>query len=270
MAVATIHSAFSAGEISPALYGRTDYQKYSIAGTTIRNAFVSYRGGAYSRGGTAYVLRSATLVTPALFPPRVITFQFSITQGIAIEVGNQYMRFYINGAPVVEASFNISAITQANPCVVTAPANGYVTGDWISIQGVNGMFPLNGRVFKITTLSADSFQLANLDGTAVDSTAYPAYVSGGTAARIYTLATPYLSADIAALKFAESADVMSITHPSYPPYDLARIQNNHWTLTIAPIDTDTMPPANITAIAFVSAVVLTLALHAAQAPYRLT
>ena len=55
-------------------------------------------------------------------------------------------------------------------------------------------------------------------------------LGGGLAARIYTLATPYAASDLPLLKFAQSADVMSFTHPSYRPYDLTRIEANLWTL----------------------------------------
>lgn len=57
-----------------------------------------------------------------------------------------------------------------------------------------------------------------------------AYVLTGSGA-IYSLLTPYAIADVALLKFDQSADVMSITHQSYAPRDLTRISANNWTLT---------------------------------------
>lgn len=53
-------------------------------------------------------------------------------------------------------------------------------------------------------------------------------LSGGTP---YTVTTPYLSADLWGLNFTQSADVMYITHPSYPPKVLKRLGATTWTLT---------------------------------------
>jgi hypothetical protein len=53
-------------------------------------------------------------------------------------------------------------------------------------------------------------------------------VSGGNP---YTITSPYLQADLSTLKFDESADVITITHPSYAVYELKRIAATNWTLT---------------------------------------
>lgn len=237
MTISTIQPAFSAGEIAPALYSRVDFSKYGLAATTLRNCAVNYRGGAYSRAGTRYILRSITDVQAGFAPPRLITFQFNVNQGYVLELGNAYMRFYTNGGVVVEFQAGIGAITQANPCVIDVPGAsglGWVTGDWISITGVLGMQELNDRFFVITALGGDQYALNTLGnpaGPPVDSTNFNAYVAGGLAARVYTLGTPWAANDVALLKFTQSADVMSFTHPSYPPIDLTRLATNVWTLS---------------------------------------
>ena len=242
MTTSLIQTAFSAGEIAPALYGHVDLAKYHVAGTTVRNCTVNYRGGLDSRGGTAYVLRSLTKPAPGVQPPRVITFQFSVNQGITLELGDQYMRFFINGAPVTTPPVNISYIGQTDPVTVSAPGGSFPDpATWVTIAGVNGMTPLNGRTF-LSYLIGGLLQLTNLDGTFVDATQYPPYVSGGTIASIYEITTPWAGADIAALKFTESTDVMSFTHPSYPPYDLSRITDNDWTLTEVTFTENVTPP----------------------------
>ena len=38
----------------------------------------------------------------------------------------------------------------------------------------------------------------------------------------YEIVSPYTSAQLAALEYAQSADVIYITHPAHPPYKLAR------------------------------------------------
>lgn len=47
----------------------------------------------------------------------------------------------------------------------------------------------------------------------------------------YAVVTPYDAADLAGLQIAQSADVVTITHPNYPPYDLKRLAETNWTMT---------------------------------------
>lgn len=47
----------------------------------------------------------------------------------------------------------------------------------------------------------------------------------------YELATTYLEADLFQLKFTQSADVLYIVHPDYPPAKLSRTSDTAWTLT---------------------------------------
>ncbi|MBV5338149.1 MAG: hypothetical protein J0665_01130 [Deltaproteobacteria bacterium] len=54
------------------------------------------------------------------------------------------------------------------------------------------------------------------------------------AGAIYELATIYPAADLALLKTVQSADVMTICHPNYPPQQLSRTGHNIWSL--APFD----------------------------------
>jgi len=45
------------------------------------------------------------------------------------------------------------------------------------------------------------------------------------------VATPYATADLSGLKFAQSADVMYIVHPDYPPRQITRTGHDAWTIT---------------------------------------
>src|SRR6056300_1628224 len=53
-------------------------------------------------------------------------------------------------------------------------------------------------------------------------------LSGGSA---YEISTPYLTAELFDIKFAQSADVMYICHPSHPVQKLSRTGHTAWTLT---------------------------------------
>lgn len=229
MTVAVIQPSFASGELSPSLFGRVDLAKWHVGAATMRNFFVNYRGGASSRAGTRFV--GASKQSGRAYPPRLIRFQFSLTQGILLEFGNLYVRFISNGGYILEATKNITAITNASPGVITSNAHGYSNNDLIFLNNIGGMTQLNGGTYTVANATANTFTLKDQFGANVDTTHFGVYTSGGTAARIYTLVSPYAEADLVAIKYTQSADVMSLTHPSYPPYDLRRLSSNSWTLT---------------------------------------
>lgn len=235
-----VQASFNGGEWSPNLYARVDIQKYRSAAALLENFFVDYRGGASTRTGTAYVIQAYDSANPV----RVINFQASFNVGYAVEIGNGYMRFIYHGAPVLETGFNITAATQANPCVVTVPGNDFVPGDWIYISGVVGMTQLNNRYFEVVSVIGDDVTIAYLNGTDINSTAYTAYGSAGTAARIYTIPSPYTSADdLRLIKFAQSTNQMVLCHPNHPVYVLTLISANNWTLLLASFGATIAAPA---------------------------
>lgn len=60
------------------------------------------------------------------------------------------------------------------------------------------------------------------------------YTNGGqllSGGNPYTVTTPYADADLWGLNFTQSADVLYIVHPSYPPKQLNRLGATNWTLT---------------------------------------
>lgn len=71
-------------------------------------------------------------------------------------------------------SKNITAITKANPAVVTSASHGYSDGDLIRIEDVVGMTELNGRSFTVANSTTDTLELLD-----EDSTNFTSYVSGG-------------------------------------------------------------------------------------------
>src|ERR1019366_3347312 len=112
-----------------------------------------------------------------------------------------------------------------------APFNN---GDWIYIQGVLGMTELNGNTYVVAGATPTTVELLDVYGNFVDASGFLAYAGGGTAARIYTIATPYNEQDLPYLKLTESADVMTLccvnqqTGTEYEPQDLSRITDASW------------------------------------------
>ncbi|MGQ0585440.1 MAG: ubiquitin-activating E1 FCCH domain-containing protein [Reyranella sp.] len=214
--------SFAAGEISPALHGRVDLAKYQVGLATCLNWFIHPFGGASTRAGTEFV---GEAVDPAI-RSRLIPFQFNTAETYVLEFAHQKMRVIRDGGYVLEASVAISGITQANPCIVTtATPHGLANGDHVWIDGVAGMTDINRRRFAVAGVTATTFELES-----TGSSTWTAWSSGGTVARFYTLATPYASADMPLLKFVQSADTMTLTHPGYAPRNLTRTGHTAWTL----------------------------------------
>jgi hypothetical protein len=89
-------------------------------------------------------------------------------------------------APTVVAvrgiGVNISGITQANPAVITVvAAHQFSEGDPVNISGVVGMTQINGW-FTVSDVTPPTELKLHVYATGedIDSTAYTAYVSGGT------------------------------------------------------------------------------------------
>ena len=250
MSTAVIQPSFAAGELSPNLYARVDLAKYHIGAATMRNFFVDYRGGAASRPGSKFIGRSYSpaAATPAgLSPVRLIPFSFNIQQTYVFEFGNNYMRIITNGAYIVENPVSISAISQANPGVFTATAHGYSNNQWVVLSGIGGMTSLNGKTYIVQNVTTNTFTLTDLYGNVINTTALPAYTGGGSASRIYTVVTPYAATDLKLLKWTQSADVMTFTHPSYPIYKLTRTGNTAWTFAQVNYATVQVAPTAISA-----------------------
>ncbi len=238
MGTPLIQPSFAAGEIAPALHARVDLAKYQIGLATCQNWMIMAQGGAQNRPGTLWVGPCIDHATRS----RLIPFQFSTTQAYALEFGAQSMRVIKDGGYVTETAKAVVSITQANPAVVEVTGHGWSNGDRIFLSGIGGMSELEGRYATVAGVTANTFQLQG-----VDSSGYSAFTSGGTAARLYTLSTPYAAADLPRLKFTQSADTMTLTHPGYAPRDLTRTGHASWSLSTITFVAEQLAPTGVTA-----------------------
>jgi hypothetical protein len=237
---AIIQRSFSGGELSPSLYARTDHIKFVTGARTIRNFIVQRHGGLANRPGTKFIAE----VKDSTVAARLLKFVFNPTQTYILEFGNLYMRVIRDEAQVTETGIAITGATNADPCVVSV-VNSYSNGDEINITGVVGMVELNNRNFVVRNVTGTTVELENLDGTSTNAIDFTAYSSGGTSAKIFELTTPYVTADLSTLQFAQSADIVTIVHPNYAPRELARTGHATWTLTTITFEPSVDPPTGI-------------------------
>lgn len=121
--------------------------------------------------------------------------------------------------PGIQATKVITAITAANPPVVSSVAHGFANGDEIYIDNVVGMTEVNQETFIAAGVAANTFQLQGINGTA-----YSAYVSGGIAARIH------VKISAAATPTTANPNTLSWTAPTQSTleYDVFRQQNGKY------------------------------------------
>ena len=126
---------------------------------------------------------------------------------IALETTNGFTEANTAGG-VSSRHANITAISQADPCVVTHDTYTFQTNQIVRLTDLGadmpvarGMDELNNKRFRIVVLGATTFSLKDpISGEPIDSTAFVAYVTGG---RI-TLETA----------------VLTLNNPEQPPQDV--------------------------------------------------
>lgn len=204
-----IQRAFVGGELAPAVYARADLTQYLHGLATCRNCFVRPHGGVSNRAGTIHV-------APAKFADKkaeFIDFVFEAAdQTYMLEVGDQYIRWFWHHAPVVVSG--VSAWSGATP---------YVVGDLVVEGGVN-FYCILDHTNQLPPNATYWYALTD---------------------DIYEIPTPYLEADLPELRFTQSADVITLTHPSYAPMELQRVGQTRWVLTTVITAPSLGPPTGL-------------------------
>lgn len=196
-------TSFSGGEFDPLLWSREDVSFFYNSARILENVVPLPQGGGKRREGWRFRalqrgpifdanLAGATVTTPngsglssgttTSGTAKTITGVSSADPGVVTAVGHGFTTgnsVYIEGIVGLYArsgtDFTISGATQANPCVLTITAHALATGDLVEITGVVGMTELNGNVYEVTVVDADTVSLN------VDASGFTAYSSAGDA-----------------------------------------------------------------------------------------
>lgn len=96
------------------------------------------------------------------------------------ETDDQQDAFFVDSGLTYDSPKTITAITKANPAVVTSASHGFSNGDKVKIIAVEGMTEVNGESYIAANVAANTFELTSVNGGAnIDSSSYTTYVSGG-------------------------------------------------------------------------------------------
>lgn len=211
--VKTLQRSFGGGEVTPEFFGRIDDVKYQSGAAKMRNYISLPHGPAQNRPGFAFVraVKTATKKT------RLIPFSYSTTQTMVLEFGEGYVRFHTQGATLLSP-------TPA----AWSNATAYAIGDLALYSGT-----------KYYCIQAHTNQ------TPPNASYWYALPATGE----YEIPAPYAEADLFDIHYVQSADVLTLVHPSHAPRELRRYGATNWQLKIISFVPDLSTPTGVTVTA---------------------
>jgi len=225
--VSVISNSFNSGIFGKRMYGRTDFQRYKNAAEEIENFLLAPQGGLRRRPGTAFVgeVRDSSKYV------RLVDFEFSSVDSYVLVLNDGRIEFLRNNGFVLEATKNIVSATNDSPGVIEVASHGFSNGDRVYFDGLGGMTELNDNIYEIAGVTTHTFTLLDRAGSAVNTTGYGTYTTGGTVARIYSIAHPYSDAELAQIKWAQDNDTIYVVCPTKMVRKIIRAGHTSWTLT---------------------------------------
>lgn len=217
---------FVAGETSPKSRGRFDIPSYPASCRKLLNFIVEITGAARFRTGFRH--RAETRDGKIA---RLVPFQLNDSQAFMLEFSNAKFRVYKDDVLVTSPRTTITAITQADPAVITVADPGALFDDQeIIMTNIEGMEELNGRQVKLANKSGSTFELVDpTTGVDIDSTGFGAYVSDGDVGLIVDYPSPYLEVDLVDIQHTPPRqNLMYMTHPRHPPQKLVVDSAESW------------------------------------------
>lgn len=158
------------GELGEDLLSRSDTAKYRTALRRARNVYIAPAGGVYNRPGMLFAgeVHDSDRLT------RAVPFQFSISQGYALELGHNTLRVVSNGGYVLRKELTVTGITNGlNAQVQIDGPHGYEIGWDVVFENIEGMTEINGMQGRVLTKDDTSFTVN------IDSTAFGVFVGSG-------------------------------------------------------------------------------------------
>ena len=221
MTVYPLQANFSRGELTPKLHARVDLEYYRAALKTCTNWTVMKQGGLRKRPGFKYIRETRDSSKTS----RLIPFIFSTEQAYVLEFGENYVRKFANRAAVSTLVGTPTAVTKANPGVITLASHGLSTGNKALLLDIGGMVELRNREVTVTVVDPNTFSIG------IDTSSYTTFTSGGTVRKIVETTTEYVADDVSTLDYAQTADVLSLTHANHAPAELTRTSDTAWSIS---------------------------------------
>lgn len=239
---------FSRGEVSPRMAGRVDTAAYQSGLKTAKNAIVDVMGGVMNRPGTLLIGTTKYFGTDKY--TRLIPFAFNTNDTHILEFGDGYMRviredfLQLSLTPRTITGIGVGAIA-----LIFSYTGPVVTnGQEIRITDVQGMTELNDGIYIVSDANSTGFALkSKYSGNYIHGDTFTPYTGGGVFDTVYEIVSPYTSDDLPQVKYAQSADVLFMTHTNHPPMELRRHGLADWEFVESAFNSAVPYPASISA-----------------------
>ncbi len=208
---------FLAGELSPRLNAHVDFGRYGDGVALLLNWLTQPQGGAAKRAGTLY----AAHTPDSSKTTRLVPFIFSQSDAYVLEFGDLTVRFYKNNAQVRESLTVTAGSWAADIATLTIGPHDATVDDEIVVAGVTPS-GYDGT-YRVTGIAATTVSYALTPNPG-------AWSSGGTVQTPLQVTTPYADTELAELDWAQSADVLYLTHLDFEPRKLSRTAATDWDL----------------------------------------
>lgn len=191
MANTPVINSFNAGELSPYLYARNDLKKYNSGCLTLENFQTLPYGGAIRRPAIKLIAESKENGKI-----RLIEFEFSSSQTYVLEFGDEYIRFFKDGAPVMDGG---------SPYEIVSPYDIDDLAGLRFIQSADVMWIVHGS-YHVQRLS----RFGNIDWTIADDIlTFPVFLEQNITATTLSISNVVIGAG---RNFVASVDLFDVNH----------------------------------------------------------
>ncbi len=135
--------SFNAGELTPRLAARVDFEKFKSGLAELTNMTPLPEGGVMRRSGTRYISSTKTSTVRSRLKP----FEFSTSQAYILDFGEQNIQFYRNQGQIVAQDITASVTNGTFTSNITNWSDVSAGGGSISHDATNGRLNL---VFSTT------------------------------------------------------------------------------------------------------------------------
>jgi len=205
--------AFVAGEVAPAFHGRADLSKHNLAVAEAENFYIDYKGGLFTRPGTAFVG-----ALPANQQTKLFRFRASTDDYLLIFTPN-LMRIVRNGGFLLVPSGTETATFVGGSATVT---EFYVVGGMVYLQDWGYAY--------ITGFGLGTLILADMFGDPIEGT--------HTITRVYDVVTTLTNPN--AWSYSQDVNDVIITSENADTRKLTYISDTNWSFSTL---VENVPPA---------------------------
>lgn len=238
--VTLVHTNFTAGEITPKMWGRIDVARYQNGAEIIENAWPIVHGGIDKRWGTLFHWAAKIANKRA----RLIPFVFSRTQAYILEFGDQYMRVHTDAGVILSGGSPYEITTPFTEAMLNAM--DFTQKDDTMLVFHTGVYPRRLRRFADANWVMDNapFNPAPFDeiGSRPAATLSLSATTVGTGRTLNSDAAVFLNSDVGRQIWAGfgTATITAFTSTTQvtatinEAFDASSYTSGNWILTISP------------------------------------